>query len=43
MLNTAAKQSPGKDANAFMLITRERGKDGVGKKNEPERERKGCV
>lgn len=32
MLNTAAKQSPGKDANTFMLI--ERGKDG-------EREKKG--
>lgn len=26
MLNTAAKQSPGKDANTFMLI--KRGKDG---------------
>lgn len=32
MLNTAAKQSPGKDANTFMLI--KRGKDG-------EREKKG--
>lgn len=28
MLNTAAKQSPGKDANTFMLITRVGGKDG---------------
>lgn len=26
MLNTAAKQSPGKDANTFMLITQEGGK-----------------
>lgn len=28
MLNTAAKQSPGKDANSFMLITQVGGKDG---------------
>lgn len=26
MLNTAAKQSPGKDANTFMLITQDGGK-----------------
>lgn len=26
MLNTAAKQSPGKDANTFMQITQEEGK-----------------
>lgn len=28
MLNTAAKQSPGKDANTVMQIAREEGKDG---------------
>lgn len=38
MLNTAAKQSPGKDANAFMLITQgggekmERKTEGTGEK-----------
>lgn len=31
MLNTAAKQSPGKDANTFMLITAE---DGEKKRSE---------
>ncbi len=36
MLNTAAKQSPGKDANTFMLITEEEREDG--EKNR----KKGC-
>lgn len=40
MLNTAAKQSPGTDANTFMLITREEGKDGEKNKIDPVR-RKG--
>lgn len=41
MLNTAAKQSPGKDANTFMLITEDEVKD-EGKPEKAEREKKSC-
>lgn len=37
MLNTAAKQSPGKDANTFMLIAKEERKGGGNRKNEGRR------
>lgn len=40
MLNTAAKQSPGKDANTFMLI--KRGKDGERERKKDPQRRNGC-
>lgn len=36
MLNTAAKQSPGTEANTFMLITKEERKDGESRENQGE-------
>lgn len=36
MLNTAAKQSPGKEANTFMLITKEERKYGGSRENQGE-------